>query len=103
MLKILRKFTDSPTGGGIILFICVLISLTIANSPLGGTFENILNTPLGFVTASVHLRYTTALWINDGLMAFFFLLVGLVLQRQLVSGERSTPLQAILLMFFSFG
>ena len=103
MLKILKNFTDSPTSGGIILFICVLISLTIANSPLGATFENILNTPLGFETASVHLRYTTALWINDGLMAIFFLLVGLEIKRELVSGELSTPRQALLPIFCAFG
>lgn len=103
MLKILKNFTDSPTSGGIILFICVLISLTIANSPLGTTFENILNTPLGFETASVHLRYTTALWINDGLMAIFFLLVGLEIKRELVSGELSTPRQALLPIFCAFG
>ncbi|MBD1423202.1 Na+/H+ antiporter NhaA [Sphingobacterium chuzhouense] len=103
MLKILKNFTDSPTSGGIILFICVLISLTIANSPLGDAFENILNTQLGFETASVHLRYTTALWINDGLMAIFFLLVGLEIKRELVSGELSTPRQALLPIFCAFG
>jgi len=103
MLKILRKFTDSPTSGGIILFVCVLISLTIANSPLGGAFENILNTPLGFDTASIHLRYTTALWINDGLMAIFFLLVGLEIKRELVSGELSTLRQALLPIFCAIG
>ncbi|TYR37505.1 Na+/H+ antiporter NhaA [Sphingobacterium phlebotomi] len=103
MLKILKNFTDSPTSGGIILFICVLISLTIANSPFGAAFENILNTPLGFETASVHLRYTTALWINDGLMAIFFLLVGLEIKRELVSGELSTPRQALLPIFCAFG
>ena len=103
MLKILKNFTDSPTSGGIILFICVLISLTIANSPLGDAFEKILNTPLGFETASVHLRYTTALWINDGLMAIFFLLVGLEIKRELVSGELSTPRQALLPIFCAFG
>ncbi|MBD1434599.1 Na+/H+ antiporter NhaA [Sphingobacterium sp. DN00404] len=103
MLKILKNFTQSPTSGGIILFICVLISLTVANSPLGASFENILNTPLGLETASVHLRYTTALWINDGLMAIFFLLVGLEIKRELVSGELSTPRQALLPILCAFG
>src|SRR5690606_28894939 len=99
MLKILKNFTDSPTSGGIILFICVLISLTIANSPLGATFENILNTPLGFETASVHLRYTTALCISDCLLTICFLLVGLEIKRQSVRGELSTPRQALLPTF----
>src|SRR5690606_28190663 len=73
------------------------------NSPLGDAFVNILNTPLGFETASVHLRYTTALWINDGLMAIFFLLVGLEIKRELVSGELSTPRQALLPILCAFG
>src|SRR5690606_5339031 len=48
-------------------------------------------------------RYTTALWINDGLMAVFFLLVGLEIKRELVSGELSTPRQAFLPILCAFG
>ncbi|MGO3164561.1 MAG: Na+/H+ antiporter NhaA, partial [Sphingobacteriaceae bacterium] len=103
MLKTLKNFTSSPTSGGILLFICVLTSLTLANSPLGNSFDNLLNTPIGFETASVHLRYTTALWINDGLMAIFFLLVGLEIKRELVSGELSSPRQALLPILCALG
>ena len=103
MLKTLRNFVHSPTSGGIILFTCVVVSLALANSPLGASFERILNTSLGFETDSVHLKYSVALWINDGLMAIFFLLVGLEIKRELVSGELSTPRQALLPILCAVG
>ncbi|PRD56416.1 Na+/H+ antiporter NhaA [Sphingobacterium gobiense] len=103
MLKTLRNFIDSPTSGGIILFICVVVSLTLANSPLGDPFDRLLNTSLGFENDAVHLKYSVALWINDGLMAIFFLLVGLEIKRELVSGELSTPRQALLPILCAFG
>lgn len=103
MLKNLRNFVQSPTSGGIILFICVVVSLILANSPLGTSFERILNTSLGFEIDSIHLKYSVALWINDGLMAIFFLLVGLEIKRELVSGELSTPRQALLPILCAIG
>src|SRR5690606_14158620 len=102
-LKTLRNFVHSPTSGGIVLFTCVVVSLALANSPLGASFERILNTSLGFETDSVHLKYSVALWINDGLMAIFFLLVGLEIKRELVSGELSTPRQALLPILCAVG
>lgn len=103
MLKILRNFSQLPTSGGIVLFICVVVSLILANSPLGTSFERILNTSLGFETDSIHLRYSVSLWINDGLMAIFFLLVGLEIKRELVSGELSSPRQAVLPILSAIG
>ncbi len=82
---------------------CVLISLGLANSPLGASFESLLNYPLGFETDSVQLRYSVALWINDGLMAIFFLLVGLEIKREVVDGGLSTPRQAALPILCAFG
>ncbi|NGM63935.1 Na+/H+ antiporter NhaA [Sphingobacterium sp. SGR-19] len=103
MLKTIKHFIHSPTSGGIILFVCVVVSLALANSPLGASFERVLNTSLGFETNSVHLKYSVALWINDGLMAIFFLLVGLEIKRELVSGELSTPRQALLPILCAVG
>lgn len=103
MLKTIKNFIHSPTSGGIILFVCVVVSLALANSPLGASFERVLNTSLGFETNSVYLKYSVALWINDGLMAIFFLLVGLEIKRELVSGELSTPRQALLPILCAVG
>jgi len=102
----LRSFPDflkHESAGGIILFFCVIISLLIANSPLGAGFNNLLNTQLGFNTESIHLKYSVALWINDGLMAIFFLLVGLEIKRELVEGELASPKKAALPILCAIG
>lgn len=103
MRKIFKNFFESPSSGGIVLFICVIVSLGLANSPLGVAFQRVLDFPLGFESPSVHLRYPVALWINDGLMAVFFLLVGLEIKREVVQGGLSTPRQAALPILSAVG
>jgi len=102
-LKPFKEFVQSESLGGVILIICVIISLIIANSPFAAALENLLNTELGFHTESVHLRYPALLWINDGLMAVFFLLVGLEIKRELVEGELSSFKKAALPIFAAVG
>jgi len=102
-LKPLKEFLDSSTGGGILLFLCLILSLIIANSPLSEAFNNLLGTHLGFENAHIHLRYSIAAWINDGLMAVFFLLVGLEIKRELVEGELASPRQAALPILAAIG
>ncbi|WP_126974402.1 Na+/H+ antiporter NhaA [Gynurincola endophyticus] len=102
-LTVFKHFLKSKTAGGVLLLICVILSLTIANSPLGADFERLLDTEIGFDTASVHLRYSILLWINDGLMAIFFLLVGLEIKRELVEGELSSPKKAALPILAAVG
>lgn len=103
MKKILKEFVGSASSGGIVLFICVVLSLVLANSPLGAAFERLLHFPLGFENTTVHLKYSVALWINDGLMAIFFLLVGLEIKREVVNGGLSTPRQAALPILSAIG
>ena len=98
-----KYFSESGTASGIILFICLIVSLIIANSALAEGFNNLLGTSLGVETASIHLKYSAAAWINDGLMAIFFLLVGLEIKRELVEGELSTPKKAMLPILAAFG
>lgn len=102
-LKPFKEFVQSESLGGVILIVCVVISLIIANSPLAGALENLLQTELGIHTESVHLRYPALLWINDGLMAIFFLLVGLEIKRELVEGELSSFKKAALPIFAALG
>lgn len=96
-------FFKSKSAGGVILLLCVAISMIIANSSAGESFSNLLATEIGWNFGSIALRYPVQLWINDGLMAIFFLLVGLEIKRELVEGELSSPKQAALPVFAAVG
>jgi len=102
-LKPFKEFLQSESIGGFILISCVIVSLVIANSSFGAPFENLLTTEIGFNTSSIHLRYPILLWINDGLMAVFFLMVGLEIKRELVEGELSSFKKASLPIFAALG
>ena len=101
--NIFREFIKSGAIGGIILLGCVLVSLLIANSGWNKAYAQILAVPIGFESGSLHLKYSLLLWINDGLMAVFFLLVGLEIKRELVEGELSSPKRASLPVLAAFG
>ena len=98
-----KKFFQSGSTGGIILIICVIISLIIANSGAGPAFERLLATEIGGDISGIQLRYPVILWINDGLMAIFFLLVGLEIKREMVEGELSSVKKASLPILAAIG
>jgi len=100
-LKIFKVFVQSESVGGIILLVCVVASLIIANSGAGPAFEQLLSTSFGY--ENLHLQYSLLEWINDGLMAVFFLLVGLEIKRALVEGELSSVKRASLPVFAAIG
>jgi NhaA family Na+:H+ antiporter len=102
-LKAFREFFQSSSTGGIILIICVIVSLVIANTGAGSGFEALLDKELGGNIAGIHLRYPLLLWINDGLMAIFFLLVGLEIKREMVEGELSSFKKASLPIVAALG
>jgi len=102
-LKSFKEFLESSTGGGIILFSCVILALLFANSPFGPTLLHFLETKIGFENESIHLNYSIKQWIDDGLMAIFFLLVGLEIKRELVEGELASPKKAALPIFAAIG
>ncbi len=102
-LRTFGDFFKSTSAGGIILLICVAISLLIANTNEGKGFIELLNYQVGIENDAVHLRYPVLLWINDGLMAIFFLLVGLEIKREIVEGELSSVKQAALPVLAAVG
>lgn len=101
--KSIKQFLNSNTGPGIILIGCVVVSLIIANSPIGPAFERLLATELGYHAEWIHLKYPVLLWVNDGLMALFFLLVGLEIKKELVKGHLSSPKSAALPVLAAIG
>jgi len=96
-----KKFFSNSQASGIILIFCVFISLLIANSPAAEGFQNLLDKEIG--THIFHLTYPVSIWINDGLMAIFFLLVGLEIKREMVEGELSSFKNASLPIFAAVG
>jgi NhaA family Na+:H+ antiporter len=102
-LKPFREFLRSGTAGGVILMICVAVSLLIANSAWGPAFNDLLASEIGPEAAQVHLRYSVLTWINDGLMAVFFLMVGLEIKRELLEGELSSFRKAALPVVAALG
>lgn len=96
-----KKFFSSSQSSGIILILCVLVSLLIANSSAGEGFQSFLDKNVG--THLFHLEYPVSIWINDGLMAVFFLLVGLEIKREMVEGELSSFKNASLPIFAAVG
>lgn len=99
--KYFQQFFHSSKSSGILLIICVIVSLIIANTSFANSFQNLLNTTIG--TEIFHLNYSVSVWVNDGLMAVFFLLVGLEIKRELVEGELSDIKKASLPIFGALG
>jgi NhaA family Na+:H+ antiporter len=102
-LTVFREFLKSSFAGGIILFSCVILALIVANTSLYNDVMGFLNREVGFENGNVHLKYSWLLWLNDGLMAIFFLLVGLEIKREIVEGELSSPSKAILPILAAVG
>ena len=102
-LNVFKDFVKSNNFGGILLFLCVILSLAVANSPLSQPLQDLLDTVIGFENETVHLNYSVSMWINDGLMAIFFLLVGLEIKREIVEGELSSPKKAIMPILCAIG
>ena len=102
-LQSFKDFLRSGQIGGVILIICVIISLIIANTGWSEGFNKLLATEIGYRSSNISLNYSVSLWINDGLMAIFFLLVGLEIKREVLEGELSTPKKAAMPIFAAFG
>jgi Na+:H+ antiporter, NhaA family len=92
----LKAFIDSEAASAVPLLAATVLALALANSPLAGPIEAALDTRLGVSLRFVELSKPLLLWINDGLMAIFFLLVGLEIKREVVEGELSQPSQVAL-------
>ena len=83
----LQAFLRSEALGGYVLMLAALVALVVANSPAAPAYFSVLETKLGFQAGPVVLKETVLHWINDGLMAVFFLLVGLEIKREVLDGQ----------------
>jgi NhaA family Na+:H+ antiporter len=103
LTKLFVEFFESEKASGIILILCTLISIMIANSYFGKGYLDFWHTKIGFETSSIALKYSIEHWVNDGLMAIFFLLIGLEIERELYVGELSDLKNATLPIFAAVG
>jgi NhaA family Na+:H+ antiporter len=86
----LRDFLRNEAAGGILLMAAAALAMIVANSPLYDTYHHLLHAETGPVLTEKLGPMTAHLWINDGLMAIFFLLVGLEIKREFMDGRLST-------------
>lgn len=84
------------SAGGIILFTAAVAALVIDNSPISGIYRDFLQVPVHVKVGALELYKPLVLWVNDGLMAIFFLMVGLEIKREFIEGELSSVQQALL-------
>ncbi|MDF2763334.1 MAG: nhaA [Rhodospirillales bacterium] len=92
----IASFIRTEAASGVLLLATAALALIAANSPLAGLYGAFLDLPVGVRIGDFELQKPSLLWINDGLMAVFFLLVGLEIKRELAEGELSTRQQAML-------
>lgn len=92
----IRDFIRLESFGGILLFISAIVAMIVANSPLASLYDALLDTTVAIQVGSFEINKALLLWINDGLMAVFFFLIGLEIKREIVEGELSSLSQVIL-------
>ncbi len=92
----LQNFMKRDSSSGIVLVLAAAIALTMENSPLKPFYDLLLGTQVEIHVGAFELAKPLLLWINDGLMAVFFLLVGLEVKREILEGELSKPEQIVL-------
>ncbi len=102
-LSRLQQFFALESAGGIVLGAAAAVALVLANSPLGSLYARFLDLPMAVQVGGFLLKKPLLLWINDGLMAVFFLLVGLEVKREVLEGGLSEPSKAILPVLAAIG
>lgn len=95
MTNAIKKFLHLESASGIILILAALLALLLANSPLAHYYQAFLDIDVQIRVGALDLHKPLFLWINDGLMAIFFLLIGLEVKREMIDGALSSREQAI--------
>ncbi|HSO06444.1 MAG TPA: Na+/H+ antiporter NhaA [Pelomicrobium sp.] len=94
--SMLREFLQHEAASGILLMAATVLALVMANSPAAALYGALLDTPVTVRVGELAIDKPLLLWINDGLMAVFFFLVGLEIKREVLEGELSNPAQIAL-------
>jgi Na+:H+ antiporter, NhaA family len=103
LTTLFSEFFESEKASGTILLLSAIAALLIANSSFGKSFLDFWHIKMGFDLSFLHLKQDILHWINDGLMAVFFLLIGLEIEREIYCGELSDLKNAVLPIFAALG
>jgi len=103
LTKLFTEFFESEQASGVILIFCTIVSIAVANSALGSGYLDFWHAKVGLDIGGIHLKQSVEHWINDGLMAIFFLLIGLEIERELYVGELSSFKNALLPILAAVG
>lgn len=95
-MNFIEEFIKKESSSGILLIIVTILALILKNSMFSDVYAAFLRTPVEIRFADLHIAKPLLLWINDGLMAVFFLLIGLEVKREFIEGQLSTPAQIAL-------
>lgn len=96
MRSLFTRFFQLEAASGLLLIAAAILALVINNSPLSYLYNGLLDIPVAVKVGALEIAKPLLLWINDGLMALFFLLIGLEVKREVVDGQLSKPSQVIL-------
>ena len=103
VLTPLQKFIKIESFSGILLLAATIIALAWANSTFGDSYQSLWQYKIGFTTESFELNKPLILWINDGLMAIFFFLIGLEIKREFLIGELNSLKKLAFPLFGALG
>ena len=103
VLSPFQKFVKIESFSGILLLAATIIALVWANSSHGESYQSIWQYKIGFTTESFELNKPLILWINDGLMAIFFFLIGLEIKREFLIGELNSLKKLAFPLFGALG
>ena len=98
-----QRFLQTEASGGILLLAATALALILANSPLAGLYHETLQTEIAINVGGAHVAESVLDWINEGLMALFFLVVGLEIKREVVVGDLRSPKRAALSVVAAVG
>jgi len=96
VLYTIRDFLNKGFAGGVVLFAASALAIVVSNTPLDSFYDWFLNIPVEIRIGTLHIAKPMLLWVNDGLMAVFFFLVGLEIKREFLEGNLSTMSQVTL-------
>jgi NhaA family Na+:H+ antiporter len=96
MKATIKNFLQMESAGGLVLMGAAALALVAANSPLAGYYDLFIETPVEVRIGGLEIAKPLLLWVNDGLMAVFFFLVGLEVKREILEGELSRPSNVLL-------